>query len=100
MDSDEVTISDHHSSSAANHRLNLRLTDLKKAYADIILNTAKESAARILVSERKALRFQHELNVTKEQALQVLLRLKLMVDSKVCFEVLFGDNKKLALILN
>ncbi|XP_028052720.1 uncharacterized protein LOC114257150 isoform X1 [Camellia sinensis] len=60
-----------------------RLTDLKKAYADIILNTAKESAARILVSERKALRFQHELNVTKEQALQVLLRLKLMVDSKM-----------------
>ncbi|KAL7222933.1 hypothetical protein ACSBR1_024588 [Camellia fascicularis] len=59
-----------------------RLTDLKKAYADIILNTAKESAARILVSERKALRFQHELNVTKEQALQMLLRLKLMVDSK------------------
>ncbi|KAF2311391.1 hypothetical protein GH714_022223 [Hevea brasiliensis] len=34
------------------------LTALKKAYADIILNTAKEAAARIMVSERKAQRFQ------------------------------------------
>ncbi|GMP68290.1 hypothetical protein CsSME_00027945 [Camellia sinensis var. sinensis] len=81
-----LSVLDHHRHS----RILDRLTDLKKAYADIILNTAKESAARIL----------HELNVTKEQALQMLLRLKLIVDSKVCFAVLFGDNKKLALILN
>ncbi|KAI7986842.1 hypothetical protein LOK49_LG14G00844 [Camellia lanceoleosa] len=59
-----------------------RLTALKKAYADIILNTAKEAAARIMVSERKALRFQQELNVTKQQGLQMLLRLKQMLDSK------------------
>ena len=56
---------------------------LKKAYADIILNTAKEAAGRIMTSERKALRFQHELGVAKEQGLQMLLRLKLMMDSKV-----------------
>ncbi|PSR89617.1 Golgin subfamily A member 6-like protein [Actinidia chinensis var. chinensis] len=60
-----------------------RLTALKRAYADIILNTAKEAAARIMVSERKVLRFQQELNVAKEQALQMLLRLKQMMDSKV-----------------
>lgn len=60
-----------------------RLTALKKAYADIILNTAKEAAARIMVSERKALRFQHELQVAKEEALRMLLRLKQMMDSKV-----------------
>lgn len=56
---------------------------MKKAYADIILNTAKEAAARIMVSERKALRFQQELYVVKEEAVQMLLRLKHMMDSKV-----------------
>ncbi|KAL4344825.1 hypothetical protein S245_037441 [Arachis hypogaea] len=59
-----------------------KLTALKKAYADIILNTAKEAAARIMVSERKAMRFQQELLSTKEEALQMLLRLKQMLDSK------------------
>lgn len=56
---------------------------MKKAYADIILNTAKEAAARIMVSERKALRFEYELKNAKEDALQMLLRLKQMMDSKV-----------------
>ncbi|XP_024022927.1 uncharacterized protein LOC21392279 isoform X1 [Morus notabilis] len=60
-----------------------KLTALKRAYADVILNTAKEAAARILSSERKALRFQRELFSTKEDALQMLLRLKQMMDSKV-----------------
>lgn len=60
-----------------------KLTALKKAYADIILNTAKEAAARIMVSERKATRFQQELASTKEESLRMLLRLKQMLDSKV-----------------
>ncbi|KAG2679065.1 hypothetical protein I3760_11G033500 [Carya illinoinensis] len=60
-----------------------KLTALKKAYAEIILNTAKEAAARIMVSEKKALRFQQELFSTKEEALRMLLRLKQMLDSKV-----------------
>lgn len=60
-----------------------RLLSLKKAYADILLNTSKEAAARIMVSERKALRFQHEMTVAKEEALQMMLRLKKMMDSKV-----------------
>lgn len=59
------------------------MTALKKAYAEIILNTAKEAAARIMVSEKKALRFQQELFSTKEEALRMLLRLKQMLDSKV-----------------
>ncbi|XP_054805171.1 uncharacterized protein LOC129308157 [Prosopis cineraria] len=60
-----------------------RLTALKKAYADIILNTAKEAAARVMVSERKVVRFQRELVSTKEESLRMLLRLKQMLDSKV-----------------
>lgn len=60
------------------------MTALKRAYADIILNTAKEAAARIMVSERKAMRYQRELASTKKEALWMLLRLKQMLDSKVC----------------
>ncbi|XP_055828091.1 uncharacterized protein LOC129896259 [Solanum dulcamara] len=60
-----------------------RLTALKRAYADIILNTAKEAAARIMSSEQKAVRYKHELQVAKEEALGMLLRLKQMMDSKI-----------------
>ncbi|KAF3444721.1 hypothetical protein FNV43_RR14414 [Rhamnella rubrinervis] len=59
-----------------------KMVALKKAYADIILNTAKEAAARIMVSERKALRFQQDLCATKDEALRMLVRLKQMIDSK------------------
>ncbi|KAK2967858.1 hypothetical protein RJ640_029852 [Escallonia rubra] len=58
------------------------MVDLKNAYADIILNTAKEAAARIMVSERNALRFQHELCSTKDEAIGVLTRLKQMIHAK------------------
>ncbi|KAJ9163689.1 hypothetical protein P3X46_023329 [Hevea brasiliensis] len=60
-----------------------KLMALKKAYADIILNTAKEAAARIMVSERKAQRYQRELFAAKDESLRMLLRLKQMLDSKV-----------------
>lgn len=60
-----------------------RMLALKKAYADIILNTAKEAAARVLVSERKVHRFQQDLFSTKDEALSMLLRLKQMMDSKM-----------------
>ncbi|XP_022740319.1 uncharacterized protein LOC111292287 isoform X2 [Durio zibethinus] len=55
---------------------------LKLAYAQIILNTAKEAAARVMVSEKKAASFQHQLNCSKEESLGVLLRLKHMIDAK------------------
>ncbi|KAM5570592.1 hypothetical protein ABKV19_011305 [Rosa sericea] len=60
-----------------------KLTALKKAYADIILNTAKEAAARVMVSEKRAVRLQRELLYTKEEALRMLLRLKHTYDTKV-----------------
>ncbi|CAL5368015.1 unnamed protein product [Camellia sinensis] len=59
-----------------------KMVALKKAYADIILNTAKEAAARVMVSERKALRFHHDLCAAKDEALRMLLRFKQMFDSK------------------
>ncbi|GLT50480.1 hypothetical protein SLA2020_239630 [Shorea laevis] len=60
-----------------------KLTALKKAYADIILNTAKEAAVRVMASERKAMRYQQELFSAKDEALRLLVRLKQMFDSKV-----------------
>lgn len=56
---------------------------MKTAYAEIILNTAKEAAARIVISEKKAFRYQQELFAAKEEGLRMLLRLKQMLDSKV-----------------
>jgi len=61
---------------------------LKRAYADVILNTMKESAGRVMVSEKRALVLQQELNATKENALCMLMRLKKMMDAKVLFAVI------------
>ncbi|WVZ15745.1 hypothetical protein V8G54_013311 [Vigna mungo] len=55
---------------------------LKRAYADVILNTMKESAGRVMVSEKRALMLQQELTATKENALHMLMRLKKMMDAK------------------
>ncbi|KAE8652580.1 uncharacterized protein LOC101220716 [Cucumis sativus] len=71
-----------------------KLTALKKAYADIILNTAKEAAARIMVSERNAIRCQQELSTTKDEAFRILLRLKQMLDSKVSEAEIVSLNQK------
>ncbi|KAE8695073.1 microtubule-associated protein TORTIFOLIA1-like isoform X1 [Hibiscus syriacus] len=60
----------------------VRLDPLKKAYAEIILNTDKEAAARIMVSERKALRYQQELFASKDESLRMLLRLRQIFDAK------------------
>ncbi|XP_010928238.1 uncharacterized protein [Elaeis guineensis] len=60
-----------------------KILALKKTYVEIILNSAKESAARILASERKALGFQQSLVATKEEAVSMLLRLKGIMDSKI-----------------
>lgn len=60
-----------------------KLIALKKAYADIILNTSKEAAVRVMSSERKAVQYEHELKVAKNEALRMLLRLKQMMDFRV-----------------
>lgn len=56
---------------------------LKRAYADVILNTAKESAARILAADRRVLQSQHSLSLAMEESLAMLLRLKSIMDAKV-----------------
>ncbi|KAL1812471.1 hypothetical protein ACET3Z_022536 [Daucus carota] len=60
-----------------------KLMALKRAYADIILNTSKEAAARVMASERKSQQLEYELRATKEEAIQMMLRLKKMMDDKI-----------------
>ncbi|PKA57942.1 hypothetical protein AXF42_Ash012481 [Apostasia shenzhenica] len=60
-----------------------RMAALKRAYADIILNTAKESAARVLAAERRALGFQQSLCAAKEEAVATMLRLKSIMEEKI-----------------
>lgn len=70
---------------------------LKKAYADVIFNISKEAAARVMASEKRAARYQHELKLAKEEALRMLLRIKQMMDSQVnkfefCFSCISFDE--------
>ncbi|KAL0421849.1 UNVERIFIED_CONTAM: hypothetical protein Slati_3207800 [Sesamum latifolium] len=60
-----------------------KLSALKKAYADVILSISKEAATRVMASERKSVRYQHELKVAKEEGVRMLLRLKQMMDSQI-----------------
>ncbi|KAG6401701.1 hypothetical protein SASPL_138565 [Salvia splendens] len=60
-----------------------KVIGLQKAYADIILNISKEAAAQVMSSEKRAVQYQHELKVAKEEALRMLLHLKKMMDARV-----------------
>ncbi|XP_076924369.1 uncharacterized protein LOC143586776 isoform X1 [Bidens hawaiensis] len=71
-----------------------KLTALKKAYAEIILNTSKEAAARIMVLEWKASRLEHELKHAKEDGVNMLLRLKQMMDLKTREAALVSSSQQ------
>lgn len=55
---------------------------------------AKEAAARVMESEKKALKFQQDLHSTKEEALRMLLRLKLMIDAKTAEAESLSQNQQ------
>lgn len=68
-----------------------KLMGLKKAYADVILGISKEAAARVMASENKSLRYQHELKATKEEGVRILIRLKHMMDTQVIHLCLISE---------
>ncbi|CAH8349314.1 unnamed protein product [Eruca vesicaria subsp. sativa] len=68
--------------------------ELKKAYTEIVLNTAKESAARVMVSDRRSARFHHDLSETKGEALRLLVRLKHMIAAKTIEADVISANKQ------
>ncbi|XP_047338991.1 uncharacterized protein LOC124942514 [Impatiens glandulifera] len=59
------------------------MATLKKVSADVILNTVKEAAARVLVAERKVSHLQYNLKVTKDDSLRMMLLLKQTINSKI-----------------
>ncbi|XP_042441857.1 uncharacterized protein LOC122027084 isoform X3 [Zingiber officinale] len=56
---------------------------LKRAYADVILNTTKESAVRILAAERRMLQWKQSSSLVKEDSVALILRLKVLMDSRI-----------------
>ncbi|KAJ8559883.1 hypothetical protein K7X08_003941 [Anisodus acutangulus] len=60
-----------------------KLAALERVYGDVMLNTEKEAAARIMVSEQKVQCFQKELHVVKENGILAMMKLKKSMDSKV-----------------
>ncbi|KAG6474686.1 uncharacterized protein LOC122027894 isoform X1 [Zingiber officinale] len=60
-----------------------RMAALKRAYADVILNTAKESAVRILAAERRTLQWKQSSSLVKEDSVALILRLKALMDSRI-----------------
>lgn len=63
----------------------LQLQALRRAYADVILNTSREAAARVMAAERKAQQFEAELQKTKDETVQIMARLKKKMDDAVSF---------------
>ncbi|KAL3624192.1 hypothetical protein CASFOL_033008 [Castilleja foliolosa] len=59
-----------------------KMEALKRAYAEMILNTAKEAAARVLVAESRARKLEQDLVCTKDEATRMLICLKQMIDAK------------------
>lgn len=60
-----------------------KMEAMKRACAEMILNTAKEAAERVMAADLIARRKEQELVSVKEEAAAMLLRLKQMVDAKV-----------------
>ncbi|KAG6474700.1 hypothetical protein ZIOFF_068638 [Zingiber officinale] len=56
---------------------------LKRAYADVILNTTKESAVWILAAERRTLQWKQSSLLVKEDSVALILRLKGLMDSTI-----------------
>ncbi|KAL8154314.1 hypothetical protein V2J09_012074 [Rumex salicifolius] len=72
----------------------VKMETLKKAYAEIILNTSKEAAAKIMVADRRARCFEKDLNALKEDALRMLVQLKQMLDFKAAEAEVKSENQQ------
>ncbi|KAK1357799.1 hypothetical protein POM88_051055 [Heracleum sosnowskyi] len=71
-----------------------RLQDLHKAYADMMLDASKEASAKVLAAEMKSQRLEHELHVTKAEAVRMMVRLKKMMDDKISEEKMTSWNQQ------
>jgi len=58
---------------------------VKRASAEVMLNAAREAAARILAAERRAAALAGGMAAARDDAVAALLRLKAISDAKVAF---------------
>jgi hypothetical protein len=58
---------------------------VKRAYAEVMLNAAREAAARILAAERRAAALAGGMDAVRDDAVAALLRFKAISDAKVAF---------------
>ncbi|KAF5188158.1 hypothetical protein FRX31_022254 [Thalictrum thalictroides] len=72
-----------------------KMEALKKAYADIIFNTTKEATAKIMVVERRAYQCHKEMYEAKEEALNMLVRFKTMMDDKITQAEMISFNQRI-----
>ena len=58
---------------------------VKRAYAEVMLNAAREAAARILAAERRAAALAGGMAAVRDDAVAALLRLKAISDARSPF---------------
>ncbi|XP_074304919.1 uncharacterized protein LOC141639768 isoform X2 [Silene latifolia] len=63
--------------------LEIKMQAMKKVYAEVILNTSKEAAARVMLAERKALGFHKELVSFKQDSVTMMLHLNNSFKSQI-----------------
>lgn len=61
----------------------LQVEGMRKAYAEIMLNMAQESAARVLAAERRAAALAGGLAAAREDGVAALVRLKAIMEARV-----------------
>ncbi|KAL8123496.1 hypothetical protein AgCh_011465 [Apium graveolens] len=71
-----------------------QLEALKKAYADVILNTNREAAERVMAAERKAQQFEAAIQKTKDEAVQIMVRLKKQMDDGISEANMLSQNQQ------
>ncbi|KAL9157647.1 hypothetical protein ABFS82_08G018100 [Erythranthe guttata] len=67
---------------------------LKKVYAEMILHTAKEAAARVMAAELRSRQLEQDMVSAKDEAARMLLRLKQMNDARVKEAELTSSNQQ------
>lgn len=60
-----------------------RSHDLHNAYPEMMLDASKEADAIVMAAETKAQPLEHELQVTKDESVQMMVGQKKMLDDKV-----------------
>ncbi|KAH9614637.1 hypothetical protein KSS87_011097 [Heliosperma pusillum] len=81
--------------------IEMKMKATKKVYAEVILNTTKEAAGRVMLAERKAVGFHNELLYLKQDSARMMLHLSNSFKSQVNGHIMgiFEKNKDTRVIM-